>query len=118
MVATLNHRISDRDVRLESTGADVEDQLLARLDLPAETDDPTVARRRRAEALAAIAGGDREALETLRAKLLGRLHRASDDFKATDDLRVVELALSLIPRPEGLWAWQERERTRKRRWWR
>lgn len=74
-------------------------------------------RRRRAELLAAAADGDRQQLEDLRSGYLRRLHRASDDFEATEGLRTVELALSMTPRPEGLWAWQRRERNRTRRWW-
>ncbi|MGH9264758.1 MAG: hypothetical protein ACRD1D_08700 [Acidimicrobiales bacterium] len=89
--------------------------LLDHLELPPATADSALERRRRAEALAAITGGDREPLETLRAGFLDRLHRASDDFEATDGLRVVELALSMIPRPAGLWAWQSREGTRRKR---
>ena len=81
---------------------------------PAEVDFHAGLLTRRAEALAATPGGDRESLESLRAEFLARLHRASDDFEATDGLRAVEAALSLIPRPAGLWAWQSRERKRRR----
>jgi hypothetical protein len=69
-------------------------------------------RRRRAEQLVARVGGDRARLEAIRKQLLDRLHRASDDFAATDELRIVDLALVIAPRPRGLWAWQDRERGR------
>lgn len=78
-------------------------------------EDRAVERRRRAELLTAAAHGDRQQLEDLRAGYLRRLHRTSDDFEAIEGLRTVELALSMTPRPEGLWAWQRRGRDRKRR---
>ena len=74
-------------------------------------------RRKRAAELVAATGGDRTRLKARRARLLDRLHRASDDVAATDDLRIVDLALSRSPSPEGLWAWQRREHER-RPWWR
>jgi hypothetical protein len=80
-------------------------------------EDRAAERRSRAELLAASADGDRQQLEDLRSDYLRRLHRTSDDFEATEGLRTVELALSMTPRPEGLWAWQRRERDRKPRWW-
>jgi hypothetical protein len=80
-------------------------------------EDRAAQRRARAESLAAAADGDRQQLEDLRSDYLRRLHRTSADFDATEGLRTVELALSMTPRPEGLWAWQRRERDRKRRWW-
>jgi hypothetical protein len=76
---------------------------------------PASERRRRAETLVALAGGRRKPLEELRSRYLQRLHRASDDFEATEGLRVVGVALSLRPDPE--WAWQHRERQPRRRWW-
>jgi hypothetical protein len=54
----------------------------------------------------------------MRSRYLHRLHRASDDFEATEGLRVVEAALALVPRPLGIWAWQERELQPRRRSWR
>jgi hypothetical protein len=80
-------------------------------------EDRAAQRRARAESLAAAAGGDRQQLENLRSDYLRRLHRTSDDFDATEGLRTVGLALSMTPRPEGLWAWQRRGRDAKRRWW-
>ncbi len=63
-------------------------------------DDPAAARRRDAEALLATVEGRRERLESLRLRYLRRLHRASDDFEATEALRVVERAMSMIPYAE------------------
>jgi hypothetical protein len=59
-----------------------------------------------------MAGG-RAPLEALRAVFISRLHRASDDFAATEGLRVVEAALSLLPWPE-----QAHARDRRRPLWR
>ena len=56
-------------------------------------------RRSQVEELVAIADGRRESVEQRRAYFLKRLHRASNDFDATEGLRVVEAALRLIPRP-------------------
>jgi hypothetical protein len=66
-------------------------------------------RRQQAERLAARVGGDRRELDALRRRLSDRLHRAPDDTAATAALRVVHLALTLVPRPDGLWAWHHRE---------
>lgn len=74
-------------------------------------------RRRRAEQLAAAANGDRGQLEDQRAGFLRRLHRTSSDFDAIEGLRTVEQALSMAPRPKGLWAWERRERAPRQRWW-
>jgi hypothetical protein len=94
-------------------GADV----LAQIQI-APLEDPDAARRRLARALAAKADGSREPLERLRSHVIRRLHHASDDFAATAGLRVNELALTLVPRPEGVWAWGHREpEQRGRRWW-
>jgi hypothetical protein len=73
-------------------------------------------RRRGAEALAAMAGG-RAPLEAVRSAFIHRLHRASDDFEATEGLRVVEAALSLIPWPEQP-AGRDGRRRPPRRWFR
>jgi hypothetical protein len=83
----------------------------------ASVEDRAAQRRARAESLAAAADGDRQQLEDRRSVYLRRLHRTSADFDATEGLRTVELALSMIPHPEGLSAWQRQERDRKRRWW-
>ena len=74
-------------------------------------------RHRQAKQLAVLVDGDREPLEELRARFQRRLHRASDDFDASEQLRTVELALSMTPRLAGPLTWQRRER-RRGRWWR
>ena len=78
---------------------DVARALLADLRRPSHDRDPEEHRRRRAEWLVTVAGGQREMLEELRLGFIGRLHRAGDDFEATEGLRVVERALSLTPWP-------------------
>ena len=118
MVATLQVPSS----LLEEPARDIdqfpEDNCLAQIRIPPRGEDPAAAGRRRAEGLVAIACGRREPLEQLRSRFGARLHRTSNDFEATEGLRVVEAALSQIPRPEGLWAWQRREQrpARKRCW--
>jgi hypothetical protein len=80
--------------------------------------DRAAARHGRAKELAALADDDRAALEELRLRFQRRIHRRSDDFDAAEELRTVELALSMTPRPEGLYSWQRLERGQPRRWWR
>ena len=95
-----------------------EDNLFAPDDSPPQGEGSAAERRRRAEGLVAIAYGRREPLEELRSRFGARLHRSSDDFEATEGLRVVEIALSQVPWPVGLWAWQRREqRSGRGRWW-
>lgn len=77
------------------------DHALAWIETPPGGDDPAADRRQRAERLVAAVGGDRDALERVRATYLRRLYRAGDDFGATAGLRVVETALSLVPWPAG-----------------
>jgi hypothetical protein len=90
---------------------------VATINMPQGRDDPVAKRRRKAEALVARGGG-REPLEELRSRYLHRLHRASDDFEATEELRMVEVALAQVPRPLGVWAWQHRELRPRGRFWR
>lgn len=85
------------DVGQRSTSGD---ELHARIDATPEAPDPAWDRRRRAETLLALAGGRREPIQELRSRYLQRLHRASDDFDATEGLRVVGVALSLSSDPE------------------
>jgi hypothetical protein len=73
-------------------------RMLCQLEATPAAVDPAADRRRRAEALAALAGGDRQPLDELRSGFLRRLHRASDDFAAAEGLRTVEVALSMTPR--------------------
>ena len=86
---------------------------------PCRRDDtPSGDRRRRAQELVARAGGRREPLERMLAGYQRRLHAASDDFDATDALRVVELALSVVGRSDGPWTAQSREAHAPWQWWR
>ena len=80
--------------------------------------DPRESERGRAQLLVQAANGDQQQLEELRAEYLRRLHLASDDFEATEGLRIVEPALAKAARPEGVWAWLRREREREGKWWR
>jgi hypothetical protein len=82
-----------------AAASDSLDDVLAWIEMPPEGDAPAADRRRRAERLVAAVGGDRDCLERVRSAYLRRLHRASDDFRATAGLRVVEAALWLIPWP-------------------
>jgi hypothetical protein len=77
-------------------------------------DDIDAARTSQSDALVDLAEMDRSQLEALRSSYLDRLHRASDDFAATEGLRVAERALALVPRPHGSAAWQDRLRRRSR----
>ena len=117
MAATPQQRSSS----LDDAGRDIADLLgddaFAQIQTPPQGWDPAPERRRRAELLVAVADRRREPLEQLRSRFIRRLHRASNDFAATEGLRAVEEALSLIPRPEGVWAWGRHEQSRKR-WWR
>jgi hypothetical protein len=125
LTATEAHtsRPDERGARHRGGGAEVApifgDEVLAWIQTPAEfqlplqDDDPAAQRHRKAAALAAMAGG-RAPLEALRAVFLSRLHRASDDFEATEGLRVVEAALSRLPWPEQANAQDRRRRPRWR----
>jgi hypothetical protein len=74
----------------------LKDDVLAQIEAPTPRDDPQAERRRRAEMLVAAFGGDRERLFELRSLLLLRLHRASDDYGATEGLRAVDSAIAMI----------------------
>jgi hypothetical protein len=107
--------LADEDARdiVELLGEDS----IARIQTPPQGDDPAAERRLRVEALVDVADGQREPLEGLRRHFIDRLSRASDDFAATEGLRVVEAALSVVPRPEGVWGWSRGDQHRSR-WWR
>ena len=98
MIATPQARSFVEDVARDIAEL-VGEEFFARTQTPPRGEDPAAERRRRAEALVAVADGRREPLEQLRSHFIRRLHRASDDFAATERLRVVEAALSSIPRP-------------------
>ena len=81
-----------------------DDELLADIERPAHVGallgndgEANAERRRRAERLAA-AVHERPSLEELRSTYIRRLHRRSDDFAATEALRTVEAAVSLVAR--------------------
>ena len=100
MIATPQARSFVEDIArdiAELVGA----EFCARIQTPPRGEDPAAERRRRVEALVAVTDGRREPLEQLRSHFTRRLHRASDEFAATEGLRVVEAALSSIPRPWG-----------------
>jgi hypothetical protein len=85
--------------------------------LTARAVEPTPTPEARAHAIAdleVIAGHRREPIERARAEFLCRLVRRSDDFGATQGLRLTEAVLDRLARPEGLWAWQARGRGRRR----
>jgi hypothetical protein len=72
----------------------VTDDVLTQLEAPTRIEDLPAEVQRRAEMLVAAVDGDRERLFELRSLYLLRLHRASDDFGATEALRVVERVLA------------------------
>lgn len=77
------------------------DDVLAQFEAPTQSDDSRAERRQRAQMLVAALDGDRERLFELRSLFLLRLHRASDDFGATEGLRVVERAIAKITQGSG-----------------
>jgi hypothetical protein len=78
------------------------DDVLTELEAPTRSDDPRAELERRADMLVAALDGDRERLFELRSLFLLRLHRASDDFGASEGLRVVERAAAMISRESVL----------------
>jgi hypothetical protein len=109
VTATLQQRSRERKQPRELRIAVDEDRSALRFD------SVDAARRHRAEALVDLVGRDRSQLEALRSRYLERLHRASDDFAATEDLRIVEHALVLVPGTHADSAWQDRVRRRSAR---
>jgi hypothetical protein len=75
--------------------ADISD--VTALETPSTAASDSCSRRSQAEALVALADGRRDSLEQRRAYFQKRLHQASNDFDATEGLRVVEAALRLVP---------------------
>lgn len=94
------------------------DVVLAQHEDVPEGVDAGAERRRRAAELVSFADGRREPIEHIRLGFLRRLHRASDDFAATEGLRVVEAALSLIPRKDPPTEERPDPQRRRRRWFR
>jgi hypothetical protein len=114
--ATLLERRTHADEPAPEIADVLDDDHLARISgLPRDAGGK---RGRQVEALVSRVGESAAPLEELRVRYQRRPHRASDDFEATEGLRVLEAALSRIPRPEGVWAWQRREREPRRSWWR
>ena len=64
-------------------------------------------RRRAADTVFDIAGGDPDILEAARIILQRRLAHRSDDFAAGRGLRAVRAALERTAPPEGPWRWQD-----------
>jgi hypothetical protein len=79
--------------------------LLDQVEAPVRGADPDALVRQRAEKLIAEID-DRERLFELRSLFILRLHRRSDDFGASEGLRVVERAIAMITPPRGLGARQ------------
>lgn len=90
--------------------------VLSALEVPPSGDDPAAARRGQAEALVVALDRSRDLLEELRSWYLRRLHSASDDFGATEGLRVVEAALVMIPRADSHGTRQRHQREGSRGW--
>ncbi len=104
MTTVLEQRARD-DTNLREPGTtNVDERRVLRFD------DIDAARQSRTDVLVELAEMDRDQLEALRSTYLDRLHRASDDFDATEGLRVVERALARVPRRDPALAWQERLR--------
>lgn len=66
------------------------------LEAPLTSHDRAAERRHKAQELLEIVGG-RKGLEALHAEFVRRLHRTSDDYGATEGLRVTLEALKLVP---------------------
>jgi hypothetical protein len=118
VVTTMTERSTRDDVPAREIARVFDDDFPSVIEVSPRSGDATAARRRSADVLVGIARGRRDLLEELRLGYLRRLHRASDDYEATQGLRVVEAALSLIPHPEEPGAEQHRTRQPRRRWWR
>lgn len=108
MVAIREARVIEQSA---GTAADTAPSPIASAGLPDVAD---LAAERTRRALELVPSG-RDHLELLRATYLDRLHHRSDDFEATNQLRVVEAALRMIPRSAGAWAWLQREQDRRPR---
>jgi hypothetical protein len=76
--------------------AALKNDVLAQIEAPMPRESPDAARRLRAEMLLTALACNRERLFELRSLFILRLHKASDDFGATEALRVVEAAIAMI----------------------
>src|SRR6476660_10018280 len=77
-------RPSDESARRSSVSMTLIDDVLADLEAPTRADDPDAERWRRAQLLLAAIDGDRARLFELQSLFILRLHRASDDFGASE----------------------------------
>jgi hypothetical protein len=77
------------------------DDVLTRIEAPTPRDGRAEELQLRSDMLLASLDWDRERLFELRSLLMLRLHRASDDFGATEGLRVVERSISRISREDA-----------------
>lgn len=118
MPTALQERPSTVHVRPDVVTSAVGERFLDRLEARPRGGDPEVIRQRQASWLTSRTGMRRGPLRQLRAHYQQRLQRRTDDFEAAEGLQVVEGALASLPRPEGVFAWQDRERRRQRRRWR
>jgi hypothetical protein len=82
----------------------LDDDVLTEIEKPTLHKNPEAETRRRAERLVAALDGRRERLFELQSLFMLRLHRASDDFGATEGLRVVDRAIAMISRTPSDWA--------------
>jgi hypothetical protein len=79
------------------------DDLLRLIQVPVRGDDITAQRHHLAKRLAALATGNRAALEKLRSYFIRRLHRPLPDLAAVAALAVSEQALRMLPHaPEAV----------------
>ena len=76
--------------------AALDHDVLTEIESPTSNRNPAAETRRRAERLVAALDGHREHLFELQSLFLLRLHRASDDFGATEGLRVVDRAIAMM----------------------
>jgi hypothetical protein len=113
VIATLEERPTRVEESRREIAEILDDDYLLRIHGSSLHGDPAIERRQRVEALVRAADGRRAPLEKLRFGLQQRLHAASDDFEATEGLRVVEAALPLVPR-RGEEFWQK-QRSKLRR---
>jgi hypothetical protein len=113
VIAALEERPTRREVIRREIAEILDDDHVVGMHGSSLHDDPAAERRRRIDALVRAAGGRREVLEELRSDLQQRLHTASDDFEATEGLRLVEAALARVPRHDEPF-WQKHDRKLRR----
>jgi hypothetical protein len=112
VVATFQERPARTDETRREIAEVLDDDFLARMRAAPLTSDPADVRPQQVEALVHVVDGRRELLEDLRLRYQRRLHAASDDFEASEGLRVVEAALPLVRRRDEFWEKQRRKLNR------